>query len=346
MDRILSPCPGRLGRGAAGRRRCGFTLVELLVVITIIGILMSMLLPAVNQVREAGRQSQCKNNLRQLALGMDMYHDKRGSLPYGAWYSAEGSDQNWHLTGYSWSAIHLILPYIGQEAIYNCFKYTPYTGPDWYNKVPNVPGSSPAKNIRSFLIPTFVCPSDSVRGVIPGSTITLSNYVGSAGSVGASVEGAYNCKCPQAFNAYLPKNPSARLPGPFRVHNDTLPYQRRPATSYQMIRDGQSNTIMLGEIRYGCSPHIGAGWVYPCNGCGIITTILPINTDTCLSTCTGDPCKAMGNYSLSVGFKAAHPGGANFAMCDGSVHLFSESIDHQLYQYLGACDDGHPARVP
>ena len=64
---------------------------------------------------EAGRQTQCKNNLRQLALGMDMYHAKRGSLPYGAWYSAEGADQNWHLTGYSWSALHLILPFINSQ---------------------------------------------------------------------------------------------------------------------------------------------------------------------------------------------------------------------------------------
>jgi prepilin-type N-terminal cleavage/methylation domain-containing protein/prepilin-type processing-associated H-X9-DG protein len=338
MDRTASPRPG-------------FTLVELLVVITIIGILVSMLLPAVNQVREAGRSTTCKSNMRQLAMAMDLYHAKRGSLPMGAWYSSTGSNENWKLTGFGWTALHLILPYIDQEAIYNAFSFTPRQGDSnaQQNAIPIIPGSNPRRSVKTFVVPNFVCPSDQSRGVVPGSTTALSNYVGSAGATAVSAVGAYNCKCSQPYNVYVPKNPSPKVSGPFRVHNDTSTWYRRPAVSYPMIRDGQANTILMGEIRYGCSPHIGGGWAVSTNGCGIISTIIPINVYTCepFQSCqSGDPCKSLNNYSLSVGFKAAHPGGANFSMCDGSVHFLSEGIDHQMYQYLGACDDMQPTRIP
>jgi prepilin-type N-terminal cleavage/methylation domain-containing protein/prepilin-type processing-associated H-X9-DG protein len=348
MHGILPPCAKRLGSDAPAELRRGFTLVELLVVITIIGILVSMLLPAVNQVREAGRQAQCKNNLRQLGVAMDAYHTKAGSLPMGAWYNGVTEGKTWHLTEYGWTALVYALPYIEQQSVYGAFDLKPKNTRD-SQSYPYVPGSNPRISTLSFRIPTFVCPSDSARGIRPGTTYALSNYVASAGATQVSTTGDTSrpCTCNQPYNVFYPKLPSPRFPGPFRVHNFPQA-DRRPAITYAMIRDGQSNTIMMGEVRQGCNPHIEGGWVSSTNGCAIISTMIPINYDTCqgVDACSSDGCKSEYNYSTSIGFKAAHPGGVNFVMCDGSVHFFSESIDHQTYQYLGACDDGRPAVPP
>jgi prepilin-type N-terminal cleavage/methylation domain-containing protein/prepilin-type processing-associated H-X9-DG protein len=332
--------------GAVPVRR-GFTLVEMLVVITIIGILVSMLLPAVNQVREAGRQTSCKNNLRQIALAMDSYNTKNGSLPYGEWYDAVTEGKTWHQTEYNWNCLVLILPFIDQMSLYSAFEFTPKKVRD-REDYPVVPGSNPRITAQSFRISMYVCPSDSSHGVRPGTTIALNSYVGSAGSVTVSATGDSTrpCLCSQPYNTYYPK-PSPKLPGPFRVHRTSLA-ANRPATTYAMIRDGLSNTIMLGEMRYGCSPYAESAWCRSINGSGIVSTIIPINADTCegVEICSQDGCKSRYNYSMSMGFGGWHPGGANFAMCDQSVHFLSEGIDHQMYQYLGACNDGQPTRVP
>ena len=110
-------------------------------------------------------------------------------------------------------------------------------------------------------------------------------------------------------------------------------------TKPSQITDGLSKTIFMGEVRVPCSVHAQAGWAFTNNGNGYCTTLIPINYDTCTDTAP-DPCHRSCTWNTDVGFKSAHPGGAQFLFGDGSVRLLQDAIDLQMYQYLGAKADG------
>jgi len=115
------------------------------------------------------------------------------------------------------------------------------------------------------------------------------------------------------------------------------------------ITDGTSNTIFMGEVRADCSGHVQVGWSHS-NKWGGYTQV-PINFDSCRTlaqaTAMGlDPCYSTCNWNAEVGFKSRHPGGAQFAIGDGSVQFIAETIDMQTYQYLGSRNDGKAAQFP
>jgi prepilin-type N-terminal cleavage/methylation domain-containing protein len=337
MDRVFVPQTA----GAAQRR--GFTLVEMLVVITIIGILVSMLLPAVGQVREAGRQAVCRSNIKQLGLALDLYHTKHGTLPIGGWIRYESKAQPPRATLEArGNTLISLLPYVEQQSAYSLINFSREV---IHSPAPSIPGTN--YDMWQFRIPVFVCPSNSNRGVNPDNRRALTSYVSSAGPIGLSATGNPDtpCKCTNPYTAFNRSRRNAGGPGPFFLFNSTVV---RKAVSYSEIRDGLANTIMMGEIRWGCSDHDRSGWFSSENGCGQISTTIPINYDTCndIEMCKIDGCQAHYNWNTGRGFKSPHPGGAIFLMGDQSVHFLPESIDHQLFQYLGAIDDGQPARVP
>jgi prepilin-type N-terminal cleavage/methylation domain-containing protein/prepilin-type processing-associated H-X9-DG protein len=318
-----------------------FTLVELLVVIAIIGILAALLLPAVNTARETARAVQCRNNLKQLGAAIAQYNAKHGSLPMGSWCRWDSTvPQPRPRTEGKGNMLILMLPHLEQQAVYDAFDFSkPII--DWQR----FPGTK--IQIRKQKIPTFECPSDDSDGINP-HRFGLSNYVGSAGPKKISVAGnnVTPCGCVHPFNEFFIRRKRFGAPGPFLRHHSGTTY---PAVRTTTIRDGLSNTIFMGELRGRCTSTVRGGWTNSNHGTGIISTVVPINYDSCGDRgafASLDGCRTDCNWNVALAFKSAHPGGAHFLFGDGSVHFLPEIIDHWIYQYLGAIADGQPAQIP
>jgi prepilin-type N-terminal cleavage/methylation domain-containing protein/prepilin-type processing-associated H-X9-DG protein len=312
----------------SARRNRGFTLVELLVVIAIIGILIALLLPAVQAAREAARRAQCCNHLRQIGLALHNYHTARKAFPPGAYYHGFATEKQ------RGSILIYLLSYLEQQIVYDRFDFSCQTDNQWYGA-----GSGDCLRrqfIGSIVIPMYLCPSDTSPTVI--GEMAKYNYAASTGP--CRLGDNPSCSCGEDWSrwATAPYSDATDFAGPFT---------RWPvATRISDCRDGLSNTIYFGEVRPECSDHVRRGWVATNNGNGLISTVVPINYDSCDADATAPPCRRPCNHGTELGFKSCHVGGANFLFGDGSIHFLSEEIDHQNYQYLGDRDDGQAARIP
>jgi prepilin-type N-terminal cleavage/methylation domain-containing protein/prepilin-type processing-associated H-X9-DG protein len=299
--------------------RNAFTLVELLVVIAIIGVLVALLLPAIQAAREASRRSQCSNNLKQIGLAVHNFELTHKRLPPGARYSSSGTRRG--------SILVFLLPHLEESAVSSLIDL----------KSANLDNEI-AKNegIRSRIVATYVCPSDSHEEVYPG--IAVHNYSASRGPT--SLYANPVCPCPLPLEwaslALAPLDDPKNFAGPFTRVGSTA--------KLSQITDGVSKTIFFGEVRPNCSEHSRVGWAFTNNGNGYCSTLVPINYDTCSEDAT-DACKRSCNWTTEVGFKSAHSGGAQFLLGDGSVHFVPESIDHRMYQNLGAKSDGNTVEI-
>jgi prepilin-type N-terminal cleavage/methylation domain-containing protein len=297
--------------------RRGFTLVELLVVIAIIGILVSLLLPAVQAARESARRTQCLNNLRQIGMAIHNYHDTLKWLPCGYVVENKGS----HLVA--------LLPFIEQNTLFEQLDFKNTTTPV-YNQV-----VSGGKKLREFELAMYRCPSDAEH--IYDNNVG-SSYYASSGASGVWINSASPCPSGQSWNSYAQAGINLTS-GPFSR------YSQLNVNSFAMIKDGLSNTIFFGESRAKCSDHARQGWPIPNNGSGLFSTVIPINTNSCKES-DPDPCKRINNWNMSFGFRSSHPGGSFFLMGDGSVHFFTQTIDHWTYQWLGTRSDGRAVTLP
>ncbi len=325
--------------------RGAFTLVELLVVIAIIGVLVGLLLPAVQSAREAARRMQCSNNLKQIGLAIHNYENANKRIPPGAVWN--GGTVNITIGRFEGpinergSSLAFILPFIEQQALYDQFDFA----------LPINNARFPATMfggmfLKGARVAAYICPSDVNDPISPGvNQIQPSNYTFNMGPSSAlSNNGA--CSCPlystfQSFNiANTPQNNPA---GPFTRQGWAY------TGKFGDVSDGLSNTIFFGEIRADSSNHARQGWCHS-NKWGIFTQI-PINFDssepdvaTALSK-GKTACNARCTWNTEVGFKSRHTGGAMVVLGDGSVHFLSQTIDMLTYQNLGAKADGRNASI-
>jgi prepilin-type N-terminal cleavage/methylation domain-containing protein/prepilin-type processing-associated H-X9-DG protein len=327
----------------------GFTLVELLVVIAIIGVLVALLLPAVQAAREAARRSQCSNNLKQLGIALHNYHDTYGKFPvnYLDW-SQSPQHRGSHLVR--------LFPFMEQGPLHAQMNFA----------LPGVEDSvdGNGKLLRSYIIPTLICPSDAHDGRHPGDPNRgLTNY---AGSMGAQLMQS-NTGC--ALNTIVGVGPGdangdgeswfgtgdrergdhgdfGRISGVFGRGGDANGFKPW-AANFAAIKDGTSQVIAIGEVRPLCGDHSVNGWMHS-NAIWFATTA-PINYNTCpgerglnSDDNVNPPCNRLASWNTSMGFKSSHPGGAQFVFADGSVHFLTETINYTTYQSLGDRRDGRP----
>ncbi|PQO27679.1 prepilin-type cleavage/methylation domain-containing protein [Blastopirellula marina] len=293
------------------RKRPGFTLVELLVVIAIIGVLIALLLPAVQQAREAARRMSCSNNQKQLALALHNYHDTHGSFPPMIVREETATDAAW-----AWSA--LILPMIEQANIYDTLQVGK-------QRLVDAAGTTQGPKILGQSLEAFNCPSDARTSdasprAVAGAPLGLSSYPGVNGTG------------PRVY--YYDEGPTASASGIFT--------DRVKGYAFRDITDGSSNTMMIGERHFKLPFNTNTTytqWAGTTNG----------NQDNSgyygsmeVAGCTGYPLNEPEptNWQFRHWFSSLHPGGAMFAFADGSVHFLPETIDQNIYQNLSNRSDG------
>ncbi|MEZ6140304.1 MAG: DUF1559 domain-containing protein [Zavarzinella sp.] len=309
--------------------RKAFTLIELLVVIAIIAILIGLLLPAVQKVREAANRSKCTNNLKQLGVALHAYHDVNDGLP-----------RTMHDTNYSpgsrgWSWIAQLLPYFEQDNFYRLAR--PNEGVNAQPMNATVSGVV----LRTYIIKTLKCPSDvspdlgaSVANSFTGSAVT--SYKGVTGSNWAwgrdplPPNGTLNISNPGGSNHGLDRGNGAfdRMMELIRplINPTQLPglIPNENSTRFASITDGLSNTLVVGESSNRISQHTGF-WGHFNHSVG--TCAQPLN----YKQPNGQPW-GIGDWGNNYSFHSYHTGGANFCLGDGSVRFVRDSINIAVYR--------------
>lgn len=295
--------------------RRGFTLVELLVVIAIIGVLVALLLPAVQAARESARRMKCSNNLKQIGLALHMYHDNVGSFPPGAFVT----------NNLSWNV--LILPYLEQASLYNQFNFNLGA----FNGAPNQEG--PNKNLHATVrMNAYLCPSSIVdiwathpsSALLDGRKTYASHYYGIMGPKSATTAIAYEF------------DPAPAGQGGFALSGVL---GRDSRVRLANVTDGASNTLLVGEIsRPGGD---GSSWV---RGIAFGTTT---------TAATGMSSSKNLNFGINVlltpqsanqfndiSFASYHIRAAQFVMTDGAVRYLSDNVTSAIYKAAGSRDGG------
>ena len=319
-------------RHVGPHRRAGFTLIELLVVIAIIAILIGLLVPAVQKVREAAARAQCQNNLKQIALALHNYHDANKRFPHGGVTNGDCCSTP---SGPTWTIF--LLPYLEQEALYQRYDFT----------VTNEHSNN--LFVRTQFVPVYTCPADvhSNKVLQPesgpggglnyatGSYRAVSGRSDSSGWFDSGDAGGF----PPGWRGVLHSGVDARYPP--NPGNFKLPYGNPERIAN--ISDGTSNTIMVGEYTTITHASRTTFWAYTYTSYNQSSMILPPQTRQLLADY--DQCSKLGGANGDNPCKRAwgslHSGGIiNFAFADGSVRSVSTNMDMVLLAALATIAGG------
>jgi prepilin-type N-terminal cleavage/methylation domain-containing protein/prepilin-type processing-associated H-X9-DG protein len=338
-------------------RRRGFTLIELLVVIAIIAILIGLLLPAVQKVREAAANLQCKNNLKQLALAATNYHDALGTFPAGS-VCRQGTGAFANSVSYYDTWAITLLPYVEQGPLYGLWN------PNMPNIAPDNVAGANFVTMRQSLVKVYNCPSDLSAGLgfVPyrpdsGNDYATNGPNGPAGS-GPFKSGPYPLCMPATYRCVAgadyggsdwwtnPTHPDdggsnenwddasqvpalyAHFPGDRGVmHACDAAYGVGPE-KITNITDGTSNTLMFGEYATKDTPGRRTFWAYAYTSYNesVVTFNAPWTLQASFAACAKTP-NPSGNNQCKRAWGSFHTGGLNFAFCDGSVHTITRGVD-------------------
>ncbi len=304
-------------------RRRGFTLIELLVVIAIIAVLIALLLPAVQAAREAARRSQCVNNLKQIALAAQNYHDINGAFPGGS-YSGLVNNPLIHFQE-NFSCLVRLLPFTEQSPMYNAVNFS-LGYASWANMT-----------IAGVRMSILTCPSDSRNEPVPLRTVSANGTVPGWNFGVQFSEGIPDSFYTAAFSSYagcmgtfsnnyqLSYGPAEFAQFNGVIYNDS-------SVNISAIADGTSNTMIFGEHcksnlyqfdpAYAVSDGMWSSGRYYDT---LFSTYYPPNIGT-NGINAGDP-----SYLYPTAATSKHPGGVNMAFCDGSVRFIKNTISSWPY---------------
>jgi prepilin-type N-terminal cleavage/methylation domain-containing protein/prepilin-type processing-associated H-X9-DG protein len=294
--------------------RRAFTLIELLVVIAIIGILIGLLLPAVQKVREAANRMKCSNNLKQIGLAMHNYHATNDCFPSGYVSATSGLDGEGFGPGWGWGTI--LLPYLEQDNLYRQIDLTRDIA-DPVNAFARV------QKLSVFRCPSDSAPRDTFTAITEAGTpicdVAFANYVGVGGTFEVS-------EFPDTGTGVLFRNSKIRVAD---------------------ITDGTSNTIMAGERASKQSPM--TTWTGAVTGCSVPPTLNPSfeneEPQVLILTNTGEAADGRvpnNPHGHVEDLNSRHPSGVNILLADGSVRMVHNTIRPSAWEALGTRAGGEP----
>jgi prepilin-type N-terminal cleavage/methylation domain-containing protein/prepilin-type processing-associated H-X9-DG protein len=334
--------------------RFGFTLIELLVVIAIIGILVGLLLPAVQGVREAARRTQCSNNLRQLGVAAMNYESALKTLPPGLHQNRSSSPSQF----FGHTVFSRLLPYIEQQNVSDLYNFTDTWAAADSNAL-DATGARSTAAVTASAISTYLCPSDIISSTPVQLDFTgtgycigwfgMSSYVANAGTYSTY----FGDTVMDDNGAFFMTGPNSK---PF--NNQTrLEANARPAR-IASFSDGTSNTFLFGEryhrdenfdqilhftssVKHSRYP-IGKWGVWAWYGGGNGTTHTFASTNVPLNYKTpANATQSYANVNLRMSaFGSGHTGGANFVLADGSTRFVAQTVDMVTYQAVSTRGTG------
>jgi prepilin-type N-terminal cleavage/methylation domain-containing protein/prepilin-type processing-associated H-X9-DG protein len=299
------------------RRKFGFTLVELLVVIAIIGILIALLLPAVQAAREAARRTQCTNNLKQAALATHNYSDTYKMLPSACYEAAKGHS--------FWVAL---APFMEQQAFYDRYDYNL----GWNSGVNATLNSTVVMN-------GLLCPSCTVKYCVMRPTNYTSHYYGNMGPIGLNVANGLN---------YDKRTDLEVTYGEIATQGVFTLGTSKKEITFAAITDGLSNTILFGEIawnKWTAFREYSLGLLWQGTSVGA-TSFAQKNIKWPINVGFHSTSTVYTGFNNNGPFGSHHPGGANFALSDGSVRFISETIAMEVYLSAASRDGGETLVLP